>query len=104
MANAIGKRGRPVGSKTTTETLGKKRARDYMDIDMPAAKAASVVAEKYGIPEFQVFKDFKRHGKSIIDATMHEYEASKIGPPKPPALYTSLKEFSSSLLPIKNKI
>lgn len=76
------KRGRPKGSKTRAETPGRKRARDYFDQrydeDKRPTEAASIVSEKFGVEQYQVFKDAKRHEKHIAQELHEENERMRL--------------------------
>lgn len=72
------KPGRPVGSVTRGNTVGKKRARQYYDLLIDTEKrpseAAKLVSDKFDVPVYQVFKDAKRHGPAIVDEIAREAE------------------------------
>lgn len=64
------KPGRPKGSKTTTETVGKKRARRFFELNIDnglrPTQSAEIVANEYGTGAADVFKAKKRHEPSLV--------------------------------------
>jgi len=63
------KPGRPKGSKTTGEVVGKKRARKYFDLrfDMgiPPSEAAKAAAQEFGVEQADIFAAATRHMDSV---------------------------------------
>lgn len=96
------KRGRPSGSKTRLMTPGKKRAKEFFDLQLDAGlkptKAAKKVAEQHStrnnaVEPSQIFKDAKRHHDSLVadewaaaleaKKQFEELQSSMIGPQQP---------------------
>lgn len=80
------KPGRPKGSKTATETVGKKRARRFFELNIDERKgpteSAKIVADEFVTCVADVFKAKKRHEPALtkecwaeVAELKHNYEA-----------------------------
>lgn len=104
--------GRPKGSKTEGETVGKKRARRFFDLTIdqgvPSLAAADQVADEFSSTSTDVYKAAKRHNPALAAEFMREAieiekdldarRAALIGPPAPSGidrlLRIAIDEFS----------
>lgn len=71
-------KGRPAGSKTKGDTPGKKRAREFFEFKYATksrpTRAAEVIATKFGVETFSIFKDAKRHEAALAEEEWEEAE------------------------------
>jgi len=73
--------GRPQGSKTKQATPGKKRAREFIELqidkELRPTRAAKLISEKYGVEVAQIFKDTSRHQEAIVREAWAEADRAK---------------------------
>ncbi len=76
------KPGRPKGSKTSADTVGKKRARRFFELVLDEAMlptmAARSVSDEFGTGVSEVFKAKKRHEQSLANECLIQARETKL--------------------------
>jgi len=73
-----GRPGRPKGALTAADTVGVKRAREWakmhFDDQMRSRMAARLVADSWDVAPPDIYRDFKRHERRLVEETERETE------------------------------
>ena len=73
-----GRPGRPKGALTAADTVGVKRAREWakmrFDDQVPSYLAAQQVADSWDVKPPDIYRDFKRHERRLVEETELETE------------------------------